>query len=133
MGPRSAAEQAIIAFSQSELLEQQTAADKDPKDSSYSRTLGQENGLCCALNSLNLQLEDKKKKKPTKLTPEEHAQRKARLHTDLQLCFDVFCNSYALFCENTCLGISVPLGLAPTADWGMTSGKQRCHGDLALK
>eukprot|EP00913_Durusdinium_trenchii_P011023 g10347.t1 len=75
---KSAAEQAIIAFSQSELLEQQTAADKDPKDSSYSRTLGQENGLCCALNSLNLQLEDKKKKKPTKLTPEEHAQRKAK-------------------------------------------------------
>ena len=37
------------------------------------------------------------------------------------------------FGDKSCLGISVPLGLAPGGDWEITFWKQSCHGDLAPK
>ena len=51
--------------------------------------------------------------------------------TSVPLVFALFGSAFLV--TNPCLGISVPLGLAPGGDWGMTFWKQRCHGDLALK
>ena len=51
--------------------------------------------------------------------------------TSVPLVFALFGSAFLV--TNPCLGISVPLGLAPGGDWGMTFWKQLCHGDLALK
>eukprot|EP00438_Fugacium_kawagutii_P013759 Skav232236 [mRNA] locus=scaffold273:22932:23435:- [translate_table: standard] len=79
-GPRSAAEQAIIAFSQSNLLQEQPGQPAD-KDSIGQRGKGSPHDATksCRCSFPVEDFQDKKKKKTTKLTPEEHALRKARI------------------------------------------------------